>query len=75
MLSAKNKNYDVKIFEQLPLFIEIEVIKNYKGPYIRNMQELEDYFYFFRKLWNDQSVNWLREQILKPKKFSARRQY
>lgn len=47
-------NYDIKIFELMPLYLKMEVIENHKIIYTKNICELYEYFYFFRKLWNDQ---------------------
>lgn len=44
--------YDIKIFEHLPLYIQIEIIHNHtiiSG----NEVDLSVYFYRFRKLWED----------------------
>lgn len=51
--------YDVRIFEELPLYIKIEIINTHKVIFSENIQELYYYFYHFRKIWNDQSVNWI----------------
>lgn len=56
-LSAKTPKYDIRIFEQMPLFMKMEVIENGKIIYVKDLYELNEYFYFFRKLWEDQSVN------------------
>lgn len=58
-ISAKNEKYDIKIFEQMPLFMKNQVIKNGKVLYAKDKAGLEEYFYFFRKIWNDQSLNWI----------------
>lgn len=58
-ISAKNEKYDIKIFEQMPLFLKMDAIENGKIIYAKDTSELEEYFYFFRKLWQDQSVNWI----------------
>ena len=58
-LSAKNEKYDIRIFEQMPLFMKMEAIENGEIIYAKNISELNEYFYFFRKLWQDQSVNWV----------------
>lgn len=47
-------NYDIKIFELMPLYLKIEVIENHNILYAKDVHELYEYFYFFRKLWNDQ---------------------
>ncbi len=65
LVNPKNKNvlikalekvgdkYDVKIFEDLPLYVQIDIIRNHKVVY-GNEVELSYYFYKFRKIWNDQ---------------------
>ena len=58
-VSAKNEKYDIRIFEQMPLFMKIQAIKNGNVIHAKNKSELEEYFYFFIKLWHDQSVNWV----------------
>ena len=64
ILSGKSEKYDIKIFESLPLKIKFEVISEGKVLYAKNKQELQEYFYFFRKLWKDQSINWLEKKHL-----------
>ena len=44
--------YDIKIFELLPLQIKMSVIKNHKTIF-GNSVDMSEYFYYFRKLWND----------------------
>lgn len=51
--------YDVRIFEELPLYIKMDIIKNHRIIFSKNTPELYYYFYHYRKLWNDQSLNWL----------------
>lgn len=51
--------YDARVFEELPLYIKMEVIKKHKVVFSKNIPELYYYFYHYRKLWNDQSVNWV----------------
>ena len=51
--------YDVRIFESLTLYIQIDIIKNHKVIFAKNIPDLSYYFYKFRKLWQDQSVNWI----------------
>ncbi len=64
LVNPKNKNvlikvferhggkYDVKIFEDLPLYIQIEIIKNHEV-LIGDDVELSYYFYKTRKIWKD----------------------
>ena len=61
-ISAKNEKYDIRIFEQMPLFMKMEVIEKGQVIYTEDFSELNEYFYFFRKLWQDQSVNWIYRQ-------------
>lgn len=51
--------YDVRIFESFPLYIKIDVIGNNEIIFTKNAPDLSYYFYSFRKLWNEQSVNWV----------------
>ena len=56
-LQAKDPSYDIHIFELLPLYLKHEIIANHKIISCKNPIELSYYFYFFRKLWQDQAVN------------------
>jgi len=49
MLGGK---YDMKVFENLPLYIQIEIIRDHKIIYGDEV-ELSAYFYRFRRLWAD----------------------
>ncbi len=44
--------YDVKIFEDLPLYVKIGIIENYMVVY-GNEPEISYYLYHFRKKWED----------------------
>lgn len=44
--------YDTKVFEDLPLSIKMEIIRNHQV-IIGNEVNLSWYFYKFRKLWGD----------------------
>ncbi len=48
------KKYDVWLFEELPLYMKIEVIEKHVIVFCRDELELYEYFYHFRKLWKDQ---------------------
>jgi len=52
VLQKLGGKYDVKVFEELPLYVQIEVIRNYIVIYGDEL-ELSEYFYSFRKLWKD----------------------
>ena len=45
---------DIKIFELLPLYLKMEVIRDHEIIYARDRLQLYEHFYFFRKLWADQ---------------------
>lgn len=44
--------YDVKIFEDLPLYVKMDIIGNY-GVIYGSEPEISYYFYRFRKKWED----------------------
>ncbi len=54
-LDVFSKKYDVRFFEELPLYIQINIIENNKIIYAKDVYELYEYFYYFRKLWEDQA--------------------
>lgn len=56
-ISAKKPNYDIHFFELMPLYAQIEVIETGKVIYAQDISELNYYFYFYRKLWQDQAIN------------------
>lgn len=55
-LDVFSKKYDVRFFEELPLYIQINVIKSNRIIYSKDIYELYEYFYYFRKLWEDQAM-------------------
>lgn len=54
-IDVHGKNYDVRIFEDLPLYIKAQIIENNEIIFTKDVYELYEYFYFFRKLWEDQA--------------------
>ncbi len=48
-------NYDIKIFELLPLYIQIDIIKNYLVIFGDSL-EISEYFYYYRKIWKDMTI-------------------
>lgn len=54
--------YDVRVFGELPLYIKMEIIKNHQIILSRSIPELYYHFYHFRKIWNDQSLNWIEAE-------------
>jgi hypothetical protein len=53
-VNVKAHNYDVRIFSNLPLYIKIQIIKDGLLIYSTNKFDLYEYFYFYRKIWQDQ---------------------
>lgn len=53
-VNVNAKKYDVRVFQELPLYIKIQVIENGELLYSANKLDLYEYFYLYRKLWNDQ---------------------
>ncbi len=43
--------YDIKFFEELPLYVKVEVVKNHVKIYAK--EELDMYFYRILKVWKD----------------------
>ncbi len=56
-----SERYDVRLFEELPLYIKMDIIRNHRVVSTKNLPELYHYFYLFRKLWRDQSINWVEK--------------
>ena len=44
--------YDIRVFELFPIYIKIEIIRNYQVLF-GNPLEISEYFYGFRKKWED----------------------
>jgi predicted nucleotidyltransferase len=53
-MDTGRKKYDVYCFEELPLYMRWEIIGNHKIIWARDKGELYEYFYYFRKLYDDQ---------------------
>jgi len=51
---VRNSKYDIRVFELLPLYLKMEVIKNHVVIFTKNRLDLYEYFYFYRKIWKDQ---------------------
>lgn len=61
-LDVYSKKYDVRFFEELPLYIQIQIIRQHEVIHVRDMLDLYEYFYQFRRLWDDQAA---RQQVTK----------
>lgn len=54
-LDVYAKKYDIRIFEELPLYIKIHIILDHDVIHAKDIYDLYEYFYYFRKLWDDQA--------------------
>lgn len=45
-------NFDVRVFELFPIYIQISIIENFKVLF-GDILEISEYFYSFRKKWDD----------------------
>ncbi len=64
IIMGKTDKYDLKIFELLPLKLKFEVIRTGEVLYSKDYGQLQEYFYFFRKIWRDNSANWIKKKGL-----------
>ena len=44
--------FDIRVFELFPIYIQISIIQNFKVVF-GNILEISEYFYNFRKKWDD----------------------
>jgi predicted nucleotidyltransferase len=61
-LGKAPETYDIKIFELLPLHIKASLINNYEVVF-GNRLDISEYFYEFRKLWNDMKYRFRENQF------------
>ena len=52
LLEKITPNYDIKIFELLPLFLKIEIIESYYVLF-GDPLEISEYFYKYRSIWKE----------------------
>jgi predicted nucleotidyltransferase len=52
--SVRDARYDVRVFELMPLYLKAEVVEKGEIIYTKNIFKLYEYFYYFRKIWDDQ---------------------
>lgn len=52
--AIRDNRYDVRIFELLPLYLKMAVIEQGVVVRSRDVLELYEYFYPFRRIWGDQ---------------------
>ncbi len=53
-VNTASKNYDVHIFEELPIHIQYGIIEEHEVVYTSDRLGMYEYFYNYRKLWDDQ---------------------
>lgn len=53
-IDIRSKKYDVRMYSELPIHIQIRVIEKGILIYSPNKLDLYEYFYFYRKIWEDQ---------------------
>jgi len=51
MLEKLGGKYDLKVFEELPLFVRVDIVKNHVRIYAKD--EIDLYFYRVLKVWKD----------------------
>ncbi len=61
--NVRAERYDVRVFELMPLYLKMDVVEQGVVIYSSDIYELYEYFYTFRKLWDDQK----RRQMLTEK--------
>lgn len=49
------RKFDVWIFEELPLYLQIGIIQNHEVLFCDDLSELYEYFYHYRKQWRIQA--------------------
>ena len=55
-------DFDLWLFEELPLYLKIAVISEHIVLYCsQDIATLHEYFYFYRKLWQDQVCTHLKD--------------
>ncbi len=52
--AIRDDRYDLRIFELLPLYLKMAVIEQGIVVYSKDIPELYEYFYPFRRIWEDQ---------------------
>lgn len=62
MLGKVPEDYDLKIFELLPLQIKASLMQNYEVVF-GNRLDISEYLYDFRKLWNDSKQRFFENQF------------
>ncbi|KXA96211.1 hypothetical protein AKJ37_01040 [candidate division MSBL1 archaeon SCGC-AAA259I09] len=53
-VNTVSEDLDVHIFEELPLHVQMDIIKNHQIIYTADKYGMYEYFFNYRKLWEDQ---------------------
>jgi len=53
-INVNANKYDIRIFNELPLYIKIHIIEDGLLIYSPNKLDLYEFFFIYRKLWDDQ---------------------
>jgi len=53
-INVDANKYDIRIFNELPLYIKIHIIEDGLLIYSPNKLDLYEFFFIYRKLWDDQ---------------------
>ena len=62
LLGKFSQEYDIKVFELLPLEVKANIIKNYEVVF-GDQLDISEYFYHFRKLWDDSKHRYYENQF------------
>ena len=54
-VDVAGKKYDVYLFGELPLYLQVAVIQSHRVVFCRDIYELHEYFYPYMKRWKDQA--------------------
>ena len=53
-INVDSNKYDIRLFNELPLYIKIHIIEDGIIIYSSNKLNLYEFFFIYRKLWDDQ---------------------
>jgi len=62
VLGKVSSKFDIRVFELLPIYIQISIISNYQVIF-GNPLEISEYFYLYRKKWDDCKYRILSNQF------------
>ena len=62
VLGRVSSKFDIRVFELFPIYIQISIINNYQVIF-GNPLEISEYFYFYRKKWDDCKYRILSNQF------------